>query len=46
MGTKTIFGRTATERKDLDVLHVFNEPAENFPAPVVLEVDVKITLTD
>jgi HlyD family secretion protein len=46
MGKKTVFARTATERKDLDVLQVFIEPEAAFQAPVGLEVDVRIALEE
>jgi hypothetical protein len=45
MGNKTIFTRDAAERKDLNVLQVFVEPAEPLAAPIGLRVDVEIELT-
>lgn len=44
MGKKTVFAKTATERKDIDVIQVFIEPDAEFQAPVGLEVNVKIAL--
>ncbi len=42
MGKKTVFAKTATERKDIDVIQVFIEPDIDFKAPVGLEVNAKI----
>ncbi len=42
MGKKTVFTRSATERKDLDVVQVFIDMPSDFSAPVGLEVDLKI----
>jgi HlyD family secretion protein len=42
MGKKTVFSRTANERKDLDILQVFIDLPESFSGPVGLEVNVKI----
>jgi hypothetical protein len=42
MGKKTVFSRSATERKDLDVVQVLIELPLGFAAPIGLEVDVKI----
>jgi multidrug resistance efflux pump len=42
MGRKTVFARTAAERKDLDVLGVLIAVAEDFTAPAGLRVDVQI----
>jgi HlyD family secretion protein len=42
MGKKTVFARTAQERKDLDVLQVLIEMEKPFSGPVGLRVDVKI----
>jgi multidrug resistance efflux pump len=42
MGRKTVFARTAAERKDLDVLCVLIAMAEDFTAPAGLRVDVRI----
>lgn len=44
MGKKTVFAKTATERKDIDIIQVFVEPDATFSAPVGLEVNVKIAL--
>lgn len=44
MGKKTVFAKTATERKDIDVIQAFIEPDSEFQAPVGLEVNVKIAL--
>jgi multidrug resistance efflux pump len=44
MGNKTVFTRDAAERKDLNVLQVFVEPAEPLAAPIGLRVDVEIEL--
>ena len=40
MGKKTVFSRSATERKDLDVVQVMIEMEPGFRAPIGLEVDV------
>lgn len=42
MGKKTVFSKTATERKDLDVIQVLVDLPENTMLPVGLEVDVRI----
>lgn len=42
MGKKTIFSRSATERKDLDIVQVMVEMDADFSAPIGLEVDVKL----
>lgn len=42
MGRKTVFAKTATERKDLDVLQVLIDLPGATSLPVGLEVDVKI----
>jgi HlyD family secretion protein len=42
MGTKTVFSRSATERKDLDVVQVLVQMQSDFAVPIGLEVDVKI----
>jgi HlyD family secretion protein len=42
MGTKTVFSRSSTERKDLDVVQVIVEMQSDFSVPIGLEVDVKI----
>lgn len=44
MGKKTVFSKTATERKDIDVIQAFIEPTAAFIAPVGLEVNVKIDI--
>ena len=44
MGKKTVFAKTATERKDIDIIQVFIEPDKAFSAPVGLEVNVKIAV--
>ncbi|OAH98345.1 HlyD family secretion protein [Methylomonas methanica] len=44
MGKKTVFAKTATERKDIDVIQIFIEPDKAFQAPVGLEVNVKIQI--
>ncbi|MCI0457589.1 MAG: efflux RND transporter periplasmic adaptor subunit [Gemmataceae bacterium] len=46
MGKKTVLARSATERKDLDVLQVFIELETSFPVPVWLEVDVQIHVSE
>jgi hypothetical protein len=42
MGGKTVFARTASERKDLDAVQVFIDFDAPFVAPVGLRVDVAI----
>jgi multidrug resistance efflux pump len=42
MGKKTVFARSAAERKDLDVMEAFIAPEGDFVAPVGLQVDVKV----
>jgi HlyD family secretion protein len=42
MGKKTVFSRDSSERKDLEVLQVFIEPAEPLSLPVGLRVDVEL----
>jgi HlyD family secretion protein len=44
MGKKTVFAKTATERKDIDVIQLFVQPDNTLQAPVGLEVNVKIEL--
>lgn len=44
MGKKTVFAKTATERKDIDVIQVFIEPDGPLETPVGLEVNVKIAI--
>lgn len=45
MGTKTVFNRSASERKDFTVMEVLIDLDETPPAPVGLQVDVRITLS-
>ena len=42
MGDKTLFSRSASERKDLHVLQVVVEMGDEFNAPVGLQVDVRV----
>jgi HlyD family secretion protein len=42
MGKKTVFARTATERKDVDVRQVFVQLPEGVDLPIGLETDVVI----
>ena len=42
MGKKTVFSRSASERKDLDVIQVMVEMDQGFAAPIGLEVDVTV----
>lgn len=42
MGKKTVFLRSSTERKDLDVLQVFIQIEDELVAPIGLRVDVAI----
>ena len=44
MGKKTVFAKTATERKDIDVIQAFIEPDAHFQVPIGLEVNVKIAI--
>jgi HlyD family secretion protein len=44
MGKRTIFTRSSTERKDLDVVQVFIAMGADFVAPAGLRVDVAITI--
>lgn len=44
MGKKTVFAKTATERKDIDVIQAFIEPNADMQVPVGLEVNVKIAI--
>ncbi|MEY4718399.1 MAG: hypothetical protein RL563_1017 [Pseudomonadota bacterium] len=44
MGKKTVFAKTATERKDIDVIQAFIEPVQPLQLPVGLEVNVKIAV--
>ena len=41
MGKKTVFSRSSTERKDLDVVQVMVEMQAAFRAPIGLEVEVE-----
>ncbi|MEX0612346.1 MAG: efflux RND transporter periplasmic adaptor subunit [Pirellulales bacterium] len=42
MGKKTVFSRESAERKDVEVLQVFIEPAQPLDLPVGLKVDVEL----
>ncbi|PPD35072.1 MAG: hypothetical protein CTY19_02935 [Methylomonas sp.] len=44
MGEKTVFAKTATERKDIDIIQVFVEPDVPFMTPIGLQVNVKIAI--
>lgn len=44
MGKKTVFAKTATERKDIDVIQAFIEPESELQLPIGLEVNVKIAI--
>jgi HlyD family secretion protein len=44
MGKKTVFAKTATERKDIDVIQAFIVPDKSLQLPVGLEVNVKIAI--
>ncbi len=44
MGKKTVFAKTATERKDIDVIQAFIVPDTEMRVPVGLEVNVKIAI--
>jgi HlyD family secretion protein len=44
MGKKTVFAKTATERKDIDVIQAFIEPDVEMQLPIGLEVNVKIAI--
>ena len=44
MGKKTVFAKTATERKDIDVIQAFIEPDADMQVPIGLEVNVKIAI--
>lgn len=44
MGKKTVFAKTATERKDIDVIQAFIEPEADMLVPIGLEVNVKISI--
>ena len=46
MGSKTVFARSAAERKDLHVVEVVIDLPSNFSAPVGLRVDVRLTTPD
>ena len=45
MGKKTVFTKSSTERKDVDVLQVLIELPESTALPVGFEVDVRINCT-
>lgn len=44
MGKKTVFAKTATERKDIDVIQIFVEPDGEMQVPIGLEVNVKVAI--
>lgn len=44
MGKKTVFAKTATERKDIDVIQAFITPDSEMQLPIGLEVNVKIAI--
>lgn len=44
MGKKTVFAKTATERKDIDVIQAFIVPDAEIQVPIGLEVNVKIAI--
>jgi len=44
MGKKTVFAKTATERKDIDVIQAFIEPDAELLVPIGLEVNIKIAI--
>lgn len=44
MGKKTVFAKTATERKDIDVIQALIEPDADLQVPIGLEVNVKIAI--
>lgn len=44
MGKKTVFAKTATERKDIDVIQAFIQPDAALDVPIGLEVNVKIAI--
>lgn len=44
MGKKTVFAKTATERKDIDVIQIFVEPDGEMQLPIGLEVNVKVAI--
>lgn len=44
ISTKTVFSRSASERKDLDVLQVLIDMPEEFRAPLGLQVDVAVQI--
>jgi HlyD family secretion protein len=46
MGNKTVFSHEASERKDLDVIQILIDLPEDFAAPLGLQVDVDIRLTE
>ncbi|MCX7421118.1 MAG: hypothetical protein NT013_16470 [Planctomycetia bacterium] len=46
MGSKTVFARSAAERKDLHVVEVVIDLPNDFSAPVGLRVDVRLTAPD
>jgi multidrug resistance efflux pump len=44
MGKKTVFAKTATERKDIDVIQIFVTPDSEMQVPIGLEVNVKVAI--
>jgi hypothetical protein len=46
MGNKTVFSHEASERKDLDVIQVLIDLPDDFSAPLGLQVDVDIRITE
>jgi multidrug resistance efflux pump len=46
MGPKTVFSRSASERKDLDIVQVLIDLDSTFQAPVGLRVDVTIAFSE
>jgi multidrug resistance efflux pump len=44
MGTKTLFARSSSERKDLDIREVLIQPEVEFKAPIGLKVEVEVRL--
>jgi hypothetical protein len=46
MGDKTVFARDAADRKDLDTIEVLIDAPPNFRAPIGLQVDVDIRVSN
>jgi HlyD family secretion protein len=44
MGNKTVFARSATEKRDLDIVQVLVDMEADFSAPIGLRVDVAVPL--